>query len=248
MRAIGSIGGDLSDAEVSELLAFLDGNVAEQTEYDALGYSALKNEAANVLHRQPSCRRPFADALVAMYHNTEHDMVWRGYCIQHLSVLCQSEAADGHTVPASRLERDPIISCLHDALGQIDRPMAGTAVIALARMADENGDLGGLRVADAALQLARDARACDEARATALQVAANADSREVLPLARRIARGAGSALLRMSAIAAVGRMGEGTDSEWLEPLTHHTDMRIRTAAMHAVKRIGENQKNRQRES
>ncbi|OGV74565.1 MAG: hypothetical protein A3K19_04835 [Lentisphaerae bacterium RIFOXYB12_FULL_65_16] len=85
--------------------------------------------------------------------------------------------------------------------------------------------------------LASDPKTCEPTRITALQVCALMNHGPALAVAREIASGTDSACLRVSAIAAVGQLGDASDVALLERHATSRDTRIRTAAAAALERL-----------
>jgi HEAT repeat protein len=95
------------------------------------------------------------------------------------------------------------------------------------------------QVTDKAVAMAGDAAYGEAARITALQICAKLSDTRVLLPAREIAFGKYGAPLRVSAIAALGAMGDGSDLAQPKPLAQSTDIRLRTAAAAAVKKLSD---------
>jgi HEAT repeat protein len=78
----------------------------------------------------------------------------------------------------------------------------------------------------------------DYVKQTALQICAMGNESKVLPIARDILKTSKNVPLKMSAIAAIGALGNGDDYENLEDLSKSTDIRLRIAAKSALKKLG----------
>ena len=234
-RAAAGIGDGLSPAEVGVMLGFLDEKLDAQREYEPLAFNAIKNDVSSALIRQRESTGAYLSALAGMYRDPGHDYVWRDYCIQHMARCC-AELLDRNG-GIRTAEARSVFACLEDAAGQVRLPLSGTALIGLAAVAGKKGgpELSG--VCDAAFRVARDRDACCEARATALQVAAEKGDRRVLDMARELAESGSDALLRVSAVAAVGRVGEASDRAVLERLSLCGDPRVSAAAVAASRKL-----------
>jgi hypothetical protein len=81
------------------------------------------------------------------------------------------------------------------------------------------GTVSPARLADKAVGIACDAKAPAAARTTAFQVAAHLGDRRILGVARTNAKTAASIPLRLSAIAALGQVGEARDAAILETIS-----------------------------
>lgn len=114
----------------------------------------------------------------------------------------------------------------------------GTALIALANHVSILG-IDRDRFAELAYKLAVDDVTGELTRITALQVCARMGERQILPVARALvlAGKTRSVPLRMSAIAAVGTLGGASDRAMLDEFGRNSDVRLRTAARSALKRL-----------
>lgn len=228
IKAVHALGKELSDTDIQALFILLnrkkgeDGLALEQL-------NALKNDVVNVLKSQTRKPVDLANNLMAMYYDKSHDPVWRDYCVQHLGgyYLKIENAAE------LKMARNVFWSATHET----DSSIAGTALIALANNIDHS-DIIRDAVANTSLLLSEDAKCGELAKITSLQICANLGEKKILPIARQIAESTASVPLRMSAIAAVGTLGEESDRAMLGKYAASTDTRLRTAAQSALKRLG----------
>jgi hypothetical protein len=194
---------------------------------------AFKNEVANTLLRQKPPLEELPWHLLQMYADQQQGEVWRDYCIQHLGALYHR--ADSST-------RHAIADLFWQATATKDGTIAGTTLLAL----EDNvrkADIPRERLAARALAIAQDETFGPEPRATALQVCVLLNERRALHPARNLARTQSPTILRISAIGALGLLGEPDDLAVLQPLTRDEDMRFRQAAVAAVKRLTEAKEN-----
>lgn len=133
-------------------------------------------------------------------------------------------------------EQPQIAGTLWNATEKKELPIAGTALIALSNNTS-GPDISREDVADRAYELCDDARCCELAKTTALQICARLGDKRALPIARRIADSSASVPLRMSAIAAVGTLGDPSDKPLLEKYASSTDVRLRKSAQSALGRL-----------
>ena len=162
------------------------------------------------------------------YHK-ENDVVWRDYTVQHLVQWYRKED--------SVVIKKNIRSLFKTALQDTSSSIAGTALIAL----DYNIGLTGITTSDVAaqaVQFVHDPGVAAITRTTALQIAARLNQSSILDDARTIALSSNEPVpLRISAIAAVGIIGTEQDLSLLEKYSVSSDIRLRTAAIAAVKKI-----------
>lgn len=252
MNAIRALGKKLTPVEMEALYLFLDSRFSEQHELSILAFNALKNDILNAFYTQEQLPEDLGFRLVQMYRDTGHDDVWRDYCIQHLGLFYEARWPKG--APLDDEQRKEILSAYHEAIADTSKPTAGTALIGMKRLAmmtlksedvpDKAG--GGAQrypefeansLADAALKIAVDSRACEGARITAMAMCGEIGKPDALPPMRVTAQTGESVMLRMSSIGALGTCGDSSDMELLQALTQDKEARIRTAAESAVKRL-----------
>jgi hypothetical protein len=230
MEALRSAGKSLSEADQWELLRFLGQSGA----VEGLGVESvrwLKNDVMNLLCAQEKPVPELAEALVRICRDNSQDAVIRDYAIQHLGFWYASELDPGR--------RTEIEHTLWDAVGERDGTIGGTALIALSEAA-HSGKLepgAGERLSAVALATAGDSGAAAAARVTALQVCAQRGVADALPLARDLVHGDGDMSLRISAVAALGRLGGTNDLTLLRALAGGTEARLRPAARTALAQL-----------
>ena len=230
LRAAQALGADLQPAEIEALYAFMDRKAGD----DPLPVSKLaltKNDVANAMLNQTRPPREFGQRLVSMFTDRTHDTLWRDFCAQFLGRWYRRTGGD---------ERARIRDTLWQATGETDTQVAGTALIAL-RDNVSQGDIDKDRLARRAYDLAVDGQVCESVRVTALQVCVGLGHQPALALAQEIVRGNSGACLKMSAIAAIGTLGDASDLPGLEKLSQSPDVRLRNAATSARQRLGKAQ-------
>lgn len=227
---------DLSAREIELLMIFLDERFDARNALGLLEYNNVKNEILNVLGRQQSLAPGLGAFLAAAAVDERHDSVWRDYCIQHLQPYCKRRWAQGGPAPDDP-DWPTIEEAYRRAAAERQTARAGTALLGMSLLAVERGLFARDRVAERALELAAAEDAAIEARVTALQVCARLKCAAAAPLARRLAGGRGPVMLRMSAIALLGDVGEARDLEDLAKLSASSESRLRTAAKSALRRL-----------
>ena len=228
IKAVHALGRGLSDDEIQALFMLLNCK-QDQDSLSLEQLNALKNDVVNTLKSQTQKPLDLANNLMAMYYDKTHDDVWRDYCVQHLGGFYPKIG----NADEQRMARDLFWCATHET----DSSIAGTALIVLANNMDQP-DIARDAVANKALLLSEDAKCGELAKITSLQICAKLGDKKVLPTARHIASSGASVPLRMSAIAAVGTLGDESDRAMLEKYVTSTDTRLRTAAQSALKRLG----------
>jgi len=227
IKAVHALSKNLSDSEILCLYLFLNRKQG-QDNLPLEEVNAIKNDVVSVLKVQETKPACLANNLMAMYYDREHDNVWRDYCIQHLGNF-YSKIGD----PAEqKLARETFWK----AAEEMQISIAGTALIALSNNTGSPG-FDKAAIGNKALALVLDPKCGELAEITALQICANLGEKGVLPPARKISDSSASVPLRMSAIAAIGTIGEESDRLLLEKYSASSDTRLRTAALSALKRL-----------
>ncbi len=229
LKAVHALGRDLSEQEVASLSDLLYRKQGEDSlPMDQL--NALKNDVVNILKLQHRKPQTLARLLMALHNDRSQDVVWRDYCVQHLGSIYDQMDDSQEKAWAQGL--------IWKATTETDSSIAGTALIALANNTGEAG-IDAAAVAEKALALCQDPRAGEAARITALQICATLDEKRALPLARGMAESARSAMVKMSAIAAIGTLGDESDRALLGTYVASSDVRLRKSARSALKRMDE---------
>jgi hypothetical protein len=211
------------------LLQFLHKAPAAEPTLSLGELNTLKNDVANVLVQQSNPLPQLEQELEAMYRDPATDPTWRDFCIQFLGAR--------YALTQDAKTRKAILNVLREAVCDRREMLAGTALLAFQRNIGNDMELKK-EIAGWAVKLAQDAEASKYSRTTALQVAAGMGCNDVLPLARSLAADAGAFVpLRISAIAAVGMLGDGSDSALLDGLANGKEPRLHAAAKAALKRI-----------
>ena len=205
----------------------------------------------NVLCEQHQLCPKWTQTLTEISRNKAYDPVTRDYALQHM-VSLMIPANVGEPSETDPEKRQAIISALLAAAGQTHESYSGTALQGLHLILQNqqrnpqqqvSSAAGSLAFADdqlrpiaIALAVAEDASM--QARITALQVCAERGLSEILPQTREIATAATAPdSLRMSAIAALGRLGTAEDQPLLEQLLQTVSPRLQKAARPALETL-----------
>lgn len=232
IAAVHALGDQLSADEIEPLYAYLlQPSSAASKERRMENF--LRNEIMDKLVAQQTLSAGLADVLAALYADKNQDVVMRDYAIQHMTPI-YARCDPG--------EKAALHQALWQAVGETDSTIAGTALIALHQLATSHEEFDKAEIGAVALRVAGDETAREPARITALQVASQAGVMEVVPIARQLAQNAQSVPLRMSAIAALGNVGNEGAMNLLLNLTTGSDERSKATAevalRHLKKRLG----------
>ena len=228
LNAVHALRTDLSADEVNALYVLLNRKAGEDP-MQPEQLNAIKDEVLTVLQKQTLPPADLANNLAAMYRDPGHDVVWQDYCIQHLGAWYPTIAESNEQAMARGI--------LWSAAEVKGGTIAGTALLALCNLSGRPG-IEKERVAAKALEVALDASCGEPARMTSLQVCARLGNRQALPEARKLVDSSASVLVRVSAIACIGTLGDAGDKPLLERQAASTDRRLRVAAESALKRLG----------
>lgn len=224
-RLVQSLKHELSDDEVRAMLMFVRSRPEEvglsDEDFNGVGdVVLLKLEEQKFLHPD------YTDHLVVMFYDESLNTQWRDYCIQHL----------GTVYPRTPADKRPVIEQLYADAMQPGSEFAGTALLSMKRSTDGNG-LSREWVAEKAMGVADSTAYSDAERLSALAVAAKFNHPEAVALAREIAPSKRAITFRMASLAVLGTHGDASDRSLLEEYAKSSDIRLRTAASEALKRL-----------
>lgn len=131
LQFVRSLGDDLPPAMIKSLLDYLH-LPAGQDGLGPISRNALKNDVIVALRKQRVAPAGLTQELISIYRDKNEDPVMRDYAIQHLS-----EWRTNHPVDIGQI--DPII---WEAAGESDQTSGATALLALARIADDQKAAG----------------------------------------------------------------------------------------------------------
>ncbi len=217
----------LSTQEINALFAFLHKR-SHDDPLPLLEFNAVKNDVAAALLNQENFPHEYPLHFVAIFHDRSFDSVWRDYSVQFLG-QCYLKISDPEQ---AAMVREVFQLALDDAEG-----IPAAALIALAELADKPG-FEKRQIAEKACKMAATPGSPEPVRTTALQIAAKLAANDTAKTARTILKSTSSSvMLKISAIAALGRSGGHDDIKPLEPLLKSSDTRIRSAAKSAIRML-----------
>jgi len=199
LKLANSLNDVLAQEEISALLAFVKSPVAP-AEVDVPGVHGLKNDILNILRRQRVPPSGFSDALIEIFRDTRQDPVMRDYAIQHLVSWHAQGAADAVDT------RQRIREVLYSAANE-NSSIAGTALLGMHRLSKIDSSFAAESIDQLALSHALSPTMNRASRISAIQVCSERGIKAVLPAIESLPHNASSLPLRLSAAAAVGRLG-----------------------------------------
>ncbi len=227
-KTIRTLGKSIPSDDFALLTAFLGKTPADDPATpDEL--DALKNDVAGRLLNCDHLPDNFSEKFLAMIDAPHVGTVWQNYTVQFLDALWRRETDAGKR----RSIYNKLIACTRDTRLAIP----GTAVLALARLAEKAG-LSNRELGDIAMRIVEDEKIAWQDKTTALQVAAQTGDTRALDAARTWAAGENAPVMqRMSAFAVLGMLGDAGDKPVLEKYAGTGEFRLRTAARAALKKI-----------
>lgn len=236
-QAIKALGGQrLSDPDRNALYDFLRQPGAHD---DQQVSQVLKNELMDALCTLQPPPPGLRELLTQIYQNPGEDEVLRDYAVQHLAAFYrQMSSAAGLDATFQAAELQSTRQTLWEALSQTDTSLAGTALLGLSQLAQSRWPgVDADQISAAALKLAQNDRAGELTRITAFQVCANLKAQDALPAIQYAAQNGQTVPVQISAIAALGALGDASQIPLLNSLLQDGNDRLRLPAQHALSQI-----------
>ncbi|MPN01967.1 hypothetical protein SDC9_149180 [bioreactor metagenome] len=225
-KSLEKIRPDLNEYEITAIYNFLD-STGPVDNLNQLEFNSLKNDLVIILLRQKHSIDKLVTSLIRMSEDAKHDIVWRCYCVQFI----------GRVFPdASLTEQKKLEETLKDILQAENPAMIGTALIAI------NSNFDICSIPSPFLMEKIDGYLKNDAfpayvKVTILQIAAQRQSPMALLFARECLQTAADVQLQMSAMAAMGMLGNRADIPPLASFKENTDIRLRIASTAAIEKI-----------
>ncbi len=218
----------LSSETITRLLDFLR-EVSPLVGMNALEQAALKNDVMNVLRNQQVPPAGLTQTLLDIYADSNQPEVMRDYSLQHVAKWYLNGASDS--------DKPLIVEALKQGTQQNHGSIPGTSLLALTQMSDGNPKQQH-ELQQIALQLTQSPSSNPLTVTTALQICARLQVKEAYPTALQIAQSSSMAdSVRISAIAALGDLGDAQSKVLLQGWVQGNDFRLRVPAAAALKRL-----------
>jgi hypothetical protein len=188
-----------------------------------------KNELMNALNRQVPLPPETVNVYAAIYRDPMQNEVIRDYAIQHV-YEAYARLGDAQSKGAA-------LTLLQEAASQSDSSIAGTAILALARLAQTDATVPNAEIAATAFALARNPAANTSARISALQVIGQFDAAQAVPVLVAAVNQGGSIPLQLSALGALGQVGGKEQVPLLRAIAQGDNARLKPAASGALRRM-----------
>jgi len=227
----------LTESDSDALLNFLS-RPAGEFDMDSLQINAIKNNLLDVLLEMEPLREELGPRLVEMYQDPRMDSVWRNYIVQHLDRYYAARWPAGQAV-----EDDPEYEAFAEFMWgvtyDVNGDAAGTALLALDRLSLHYPEFEAAQLAERSVAVAANPQAAGSSRISALQVAAGLGATGVVSVSRSLVTESPSIPLQISAIAALGQVGDKSDAATLKTMLadSETDPRLLPALRAALAKL-----------
>lgn len=227
IRAVRALPRDVSQVDVERLIEFLEIHVVDDSLRIA-ELNAIKNDIVVMLSRQDRSLPQVGGHLIAGFRDEAMDVVWRDYCLQHLS----------HWYRRSNdvEQKEEILEVLWEATELRESTYAGTSLLSLRYLMRRSPDSVDLeKLGQRALAVVKNESMSVPSRISGMQVAET--QVDALPVARALAQDSSeNVLLRTSALGVLGRSLEEQDITILKEFSNSSDVRLRMAARAGLSR------------
>lgn len=218
---------NISGEEADMIFAYFDKKIEDEPELRPIEIAAIKNDLVRAFMQEKAYIPELFQKLCRMYRDNSNDIIWRDYCIQFIGQLYSD-------IDSKSLKEEGRLTL--EAAFASKSNIAGTALIAMSRLTDEEG-FNKERLSDAALRLSKDSESSDIVKTTALQVGANLGNKDIIPIAKEVLDKSKDVPLKVSAIAALGLLKDQSSMSLIEKYASSNDVRLRAAAQAAIKRL-----------
>jgi HEAT repeat protein len=227
---------ELTEPDAQTLTQFL---LQRQPDDDKQSGQVLKNRLLNALGGSIETEASgewMGELLAAIHQDHSQHPVLRDYALQHLAALFETL----ETREISHGMRIEIQHLLWTALRETDSSIAGTALLALARLSEGRAEeFNRTQINRTALRLASDSSAGELARISAFQVCGRLHVNEAMPVLLEVAQMGETVALRVAAISALGSVGDSSAISALQTVATSPVQRLAAPAQVALNRITE---------
>jgi len=199
LKAVRGLGRALTQNQIAILCVFLK-MPPRSAEKDNPGLHGLKNDILNVLRDQTLPPARLTETMIGIYRDPAQDSVIRDYAIQHLVVWYERDAPDALGA------KEKIRAVIQEAACE-QSSIAGTALLGLHRLSERDAAFDQAEIDRLALRLAQSPDTPIATHITAIQVCAERGLKEALPAIEPLAQAPNCVPLRLSANAALARLG-----------------------------------------
>lgn len=230
VRAIHALSANLPQDQIDACYEFLCRKIETQRLPD-LQFNGLKNELVFALIRQNKKPEKLASCLVKIYQDKAFDITWRDYCVQFFGKWYPN-APDNEG-------RKEMIDGLWNALkNERHNRIAGAAASQLAWLARRYPDvISPEKASKECLEAFQDTKCANISKVPLIQALTVLGNKEILPSLRTIIEKEPDLMTRISAIGALGQIGDKSDISMLMKIAESSDMRLKKPAQAAIRKI-----------
>ncbi len=196
--------------------------------FSALEFNAVKNEVALSLMKDQENHKTLALELISMFADKSYDATWRDYCIQFLGHLLTSVEDDD--------VKTKIVKTLKQSLKERGNGIPATAMVFFEKNIGKY-EITKKFVTQSALELTTNEKVSNSTKMMTLQIAARNSDQRTKIVAHQVLEETNYVPLKMSAIAALGFVGDIKDYKFLEQFTKSMDFRLKRPAEVAREKI-----------
>lgn len=201
----------------------------------------LKNDIMDALVAQATPSSVLLPLFTSIYNDTKQNLVIRDYAVQHLSLLSERlDQPSNWDAGKIQTQKQAIQKMLWQVLDEDKSSIFGTALLGLTRLSESDLTIDRQLLGKIALKAASAPETQEAARITAFQVCARLHLDEFLPVAMDAAQNDSSMMVRVSAVGALGLIGNSDQAPVLKQIAE-TNPRLKPVVLAALKRIQENQ-------
>jgi len=235
-QAVQSLTGKLSDSDREALFGLLRQHLAEDDQQ--LG-QVFKNDLMNALCTMQPPPDGLRQLLTDIYRDSNQNEVLRDYAVQHLAAFYRQMSMATSMDPTVRNdELQQTQNVLWQALDETSTSIAGTALLGISQLSQQGWQgFDSQKIQDAALRMAQDNSAGELTQITAFQVCANLGVTNALPAILNSVQQPQTESVQISAIAALGQLGNQDQEQLLSSFAQGPDPRLKLPAQHALERI-----------
>ena len=238
--AVQGFGMSLSTGDTANLCSLLSSHADSQPKLTIQEQASLKNDILNVLVAQQRLPDDLGQRMIDIVRDGENDTAWRVHCLNHFAPyyrrrwLANRVAGDDD---AFADERAAIESEVRLAAASSNDEFAIAGLMVLDSISLGNDTVPRQEVVTLAIQYAMDTTRGSGLRAKAIDIAARAGKKEILPIVRVCAGSSDDAGLEHTAIRALGVLGTAEDRATVQGLARSADRGVRAAAQEALRRF-----------
>jgi len=228
LRALRKLGTQLTAGKSDVLSKLLESKYRSFSLNNSQEY-VLVNEVLELLGMQSTDTFDFGHFAGRVISNADEDEVVRDYAVQHLGIWY---AAQPHN--------ENIDNIFWKALEIKNAAIAGTSLLALHRLINIHPQIDAARLADAASSIIRNDTCGSASKVTALRICAAMNAPGTLEYASNVVHNENSLPLRLSAVAALGELGDVGAGKLLQELINNSgDLQIKAAVEAALKKLSQ---------